>query len=94
MAEAAAEAAADGVPAAGPAGSAAFAELAASLREVITAPGSASLLSAATGPLTEAEVISNPSAPRGLVFRKPPDLCVRWNRPASGSALPSPRHLR
>ena len=40
-----AEAAADGVPAAGPAGTAAFAELAASLREVIAAPGSASLLS-------------------------------------------------
>ena len=26
-----------------------------------------------------------PSAPRGLVFRKPPDLCVRWNP----SALPA-----
>ncbi len=54
-----AEAAADGGPAAGPAGAAAFAELAASLREVIAAPGSASLLSAAAGPLTEAEAISN-----------------------------------
>ena len=43
----------------GPAGSAAFAELAASLREVIAAPESASLLSEAAGPLTEAEVISN-----------------------------------
>ena len=53
-----AEAAADGVPAAGPAGAAAFAELA-SLREVIAAPGSASLLAAAAGPLTEAEAISN-----------------------------------
>ena len=42
-----------------PAGAAAFAELAASLREMIAAPGSASLLSAATGPLTEAEAISN-----------------------------------
>ena len=46
-------------PAVGPAGTAAFAELAASLREVIAAPGSASLLSEAAGPLTEAEVISN-----------------------------------
>jgi cytochrome P450 len=54
-----AEAAADGVPAAGPAGAAAFAELAASLSEVIAAPGSVSLLSAATGSLTEAEAISN-----------------------------------
>ena len=44
---------------AGPAGTAAFAELAASLREVIAAPGSASLLSEAAGPLAEAEVISN-----------------------------------
>jgi cytochrome P450 len=42
----------------GPAGTAAFAELAASLREVIAAPESASLLSQA-GPLTEAEAISN-----------------------------------
>jgi len=46
-------------PAVGPAGTAAFAELAASLRGVIAAPGSASLLSEAAGPLTEAEVISN-----------------------------------
>ena len=45
--------------AAGTAGTAAFAELAASLREVIAAPGSASVLSDATGPLTETEVISN-----------------------------------
>ena len=237
-----AEAAADGLPAAGLAGATAFAELAASLREVIAAPGSASLLAAAAGPLTEAEAISNaavmmfggiettegmianallhllsspaelevvladrtlvtaaieeslrlepaaavvdryatrdarlgnagiragdqvtvsisganrdsavfgepgvfdvrrpnagrhlafahgphfclgahlarleaqvaietlldrlprlrldprcPSAPRGLVFRKPPDLRVRWNRPALGSAVPSPRGLR
>jgi cytochrome P450 len=43
----------------GPTGSAAFAELAASLREVIAAPESASLLSEAAGPLTEAETISN-----------------------------------
>jgi cytochrome P450 len=43
----------------GPAGTAAFAELAASLREVIAAPESASLLSEAAGPLTEAEAISN-----------------------------------
>ena len=42
----------------GPAGTAAFAELAASLREVIAAPESASLLSQA-GALTEAEAISN-----------------------------------
>jgi cytochrome P450 len=42
----------------GPAGTAAFAELAASLREVIASPDSASLLSQA-GPLTEAEAISN-----------------------------------
>jgi cytochrome P450 len=42
----------------GPAGTEAFAGLAASLREVIAAPGSASLLSQA-GSLTEAEVISN-----------------------------------
>ena len=46
-------------PSAGPAGTAAFAELAASLRGVIAAPESASLLSEAAGPLTEAEVISN-----------------------------------
>jgi cytochrome P450 len=47
------------VPAVGPAGAAAFAELAASLREVIAAPGPASLLSEAAGSLTEAEAISN-----------------------------------
>jgi cytochrome P450 len=44
------------------AGTAAFAQLAASLRRVIAAPGSASLLAAAvagSGPLTEAEAISN-----------------------------------
>ena len=36
-----------------------------------------------------------PSAPRGLVFRKPPDLRVRWNRPTfRGSAVPSPCGLR
>ena len=38
-----------------------------------------------------------PSAPRGLIFRKPPDLRVHWNRsalPARGSAGPSPRGLR
>ena len=40
-----------------PAGTAAFAELAASLREVIA--GGGSLLAEVTGPLTEAEVISN-----------------------------------
>ena len=60
QAEAAAQAeAGDPALAAGPAGTMAFAELAASLREVIAAPGSASLLSEAAGPLTEAEVISN-----------------------------------
>ena len=32
-----------------------------------------------------------PSAPHGLVFRKPPDLRVRWNRPAL-SAGPQPCH--
>jgi cytochrome P450 len=56
---AAVQAEAAAVQAAGPAGTAAFAELAASLREVIAAPGSASLLSEAAGSLTEAEVISN-----------------------------------
>ena len=45
--------------AAGRTGTVAFADLAASLREVIAAPGSASLLSEAAGSLTEAEVISN-----------------------------------
>jgi cytochrome P450 len=54
-----AEAATDGGGGPGQAGTAAFAELAASLREVIAAPGSASLLAEAAGPLTEAEVISN-----------------------------------
>ena len=44
---------------AGSAGTAAFAELAASLREVIAAPGSASLLAETAGSLTEAEAISN-----------------------------------
>jgi cytochrome P450 len=47
------------VPAADPAGTSAFAELAASLRAVIAAPQSASLLAEAAGPLTEAEAISN-----------------------------------
>ena len=56
---AAVQAEAAAAQAAGPAGTAAFAELAASLREVIAAPGSASVLSDAAGPLTEAEVISN-----------------------------------
>ena len=41
------------------AGNAAFAELAASLRQVIAAPGRASLLAQVTGPLTETETISN-----------------------------------
>ena len=41
------------------AGSAAFAELAASLRQVIAAPPASSLLADVTGPLTEAEAISN-----------------------------------
>jgi cytochrome P450 len=54
-----AEAATPQAGAAEAAGTAAFAELAASLREVIAAPGSASLLSEAAGPLTEAEAISN-----------------------------------
>jgi cytochrome P450 len=47
------------VPAADSAGASAFAELAASLRAVIAAPQSASLLAEAAGPLTEAEAISN-----------------------------------
>ncbi len=55
---AAVQAEATTAPGVGSAGTEAFAELAASLREVIVAPGSASLLSQA-GPLTEAEVISN-----------------------------------
>jgi cytochrome P450 len=41
------------------AGTAAFAELAASLRQVIAAPPASSLLADVTGPLTEAEAISN-----------------------------------
>ena len=41
------------------AGSAAFAELAASLRQVIAAPRGSSLLADVAGPLTEAEAISN-----------------------------------
>ena len=41
------------------AGSAAFAELAASLRQVIAAPHASCLLAEVTGPLTEAEAISN-----------------------------------
>ncbi len=58
----------DGVAAAGTAGpqdgvaatgTAAFAELAASLRQVIAAPQVSSLLAEAAGPLTEAEAISN-----------------------------------
>ena len=44
---------------AGPAGATAFAELAASLREVMAARRSASLLAEAARPLTEAEAISN-----------------------------------
>jgi cytochrome P450 len=43
----------------GSSGAAAFAELAASLHEVIAAPGSAALLSEVAGSLTEAEAISN-----------------------------------
>jgi cytochrome P450 len=46
-------------PAAHAAGASAFAELAASLRAVIAAPQSASLLAEAARPLTEAEAISN-----------------------------------
>ncbi len=46
-------------PAADSAGASAFAELAASLRAVIAAPQSASLLAEAAGPLTEAEAVSN-----------------------------------
>jgi cytochrome P450 len=45
--------------AAGSAGTAAFGELAASLREVIATPQELSLLAEVTGPLTEAEAISN-----------------------------------
>jgi cytochrome P450 len=59
-----AEAAAPGTQAvqagaAASAGRAAFAELAASLRQVIAAPPASSLLADVTGPLTEAEAISN-----------------------------------
>jgi cytochrome P450 len=43
----------------GSVGTSAFAELAASLQKVIAAPGSASLLSQASGSLTETEAISN-----------------------------------
>ncbi len=42
-----------------PAGTAAFGELTASLREVIARPGSAALLAEVAGPLTGAEAISN-----------------------------------
>jgi len=56
---AAVQAAAAAAQPVGTAGTAAFSELAASLREVIAVPGSASVLSDATGPLTEVEVISN-----------------------------------
>ena len=56
---AAVQAEAAAAQAVGTAGTAAFSELAASLREVIAAPGSASVLSDAAGPLTEVEVISN-----------------------------------
>jgi cytochrome P450 len=44
---------------AAPAGAAAFAELAASLREVIARPGALSLLAEVTGPLTVTEAVSN-----------------------------------
>jgi cytochrome P450 len=50
---------ADPEPRLAAAGRAAFAELAASLREVIAAPPASSLLADVTGPLTEAEAISN-----------------------------------
>jgi cytochrome P450 len=46
-------------PAADSAGASAFAELAASLRAVIAAPQTPSLLAEAAGPLTEAEAVSN-----------------------------------
>jgi cytochrome P450 len=49
----------DPVPGLAAAGTAAFAELAASLRQVIAAPPTSSLLADVTGPLTEAEAISN-----------------------------------
>ena len=44
---------------AAPVGAAAFAELAASLREVIARPGALSLLAEVSGPLTETEAVSN-----------------------------------
>ena len=50
---------ADPEPRLAAAGRAAFAELAASLRQVIAAPPASSLLADVTGPLTEAEAISN-----------------------------------
>ena len=60
QAEAAASGAqADPEPRLAAAGRAAFAELAASLRQVIAAPPASSLLADVTGPLTEAEAISN-----------------------------------
>jgi cytochrome P450 len=54
-----AEAQAQADPGLAAAGRAAFAELAASLRQVIAAPPASSLLADVTGPLTEAEAISN-----------------------------------
>jgi cytochrome P450 len=54
-----AEAQAQTEPRLAAAGRAAFAELAASLRQVIAAPPASSLLADVTGPLTEAEAISN-----------------------------------
>ena len=55
-----AEAAASGITTGtAAAGAAAFAELAASLRQVIAAPPASSLLADVTGPLTETEAISN-----------------------------------
>jgi cytochrome P450 len=50
---------AEAAGAADPAGTAAFGELTASLREVIARPGSAALLAEVAGPLTDAEAISN-----------------------------------
>jgi cytochrome P450 len=50
---------ADPEPGLAAAGRAAFAELAASLRQVIAAPPASSLLADVSGPLTEAEAISN-----------------------------------
>jgi cytochrome P450 len=54
-----AEAQEDPEPRVAAAGRAAFAELAASLRQVIAAPPASSLLADVTGPLTDAEAISN-----------------------------------